>query len=78
MDEISVRLSGVLTETTVILPVDKLHLLSWVYDNAIVDEREDREDGSVALDVRMSEAQTAQLERKLGKVAISEPEDWER
>jgi GTPase len=78
MDEISVRLSGVLTETTITLPVDKLHLLSWVYDNAIVDEREDREDGSVALDVRMSEAQATQLERKLGKVVTREPEDWER
>lgn len=78
MDEISRRLSGVLTETTVVLPVEKLPLLSWVYDNAIVDGREDREDGSVALDLRLSETQTAELDRRLGVRNAAEPEDWER
>ncbi|WP_288427016.1 GTPase HflX [uncultured Agrobacterium sp.] len=78
MEEISKRLSGVLTETTIVLNVDQLPLLSWVYDNAIVDGREDREDGSVALDVRLSEMQGAELERRLGISAKAEPEDWER
>ncbi|QCI97843.1 GTPase HflX [Agrobacterium larrymoorei] len=78
MEEISKRLSGVLTETTIFLNVDQLPLLSWVYDNAIVDGREDREDGSVALDVRLSEMQGAELERRLGISAKAEPEDWER
>lgn len=77
MEEVSKRLSGVLTETTIVLNVDQLPLLSWVYDNAIVDGREDREDGSVALDVRLSEMQGAELERRLGISAKSEPEDWE-
>lgn len=54
MDEISKRLSGVLTETTVVLSVEQLPLISWVYSNSIVDGREDHEDGSVALDVRLS------------------------
>lgn len=78
MEEISKRLSGVLTETTIVLNVDQLPLLSWVYDNAIVDGREDREDGSVALDVRLSEMQGAELERRLGISAKAEPEEWER
>lgn len=78
MDEISKRLSGVLTETTVVLSVEQLPLISWVYSNAIVDGREDHEDGSVALDVRLSEAQAVELERKLGKTAVREREDWER
>ncbi len=78
MDEISKRLSGVLTETTVLLSVEQLPLISWVYSNSIVDAREDHEDGSVALDVRLSEAQAAELERKLGKATIREREDWER
>ena len=78
MSEISSRLSGVLTETTVVLSVDQLAYLSWVYNNAIVTAREDREDGSVALDVRLSEAQALELERKLGKLEKPEPEDWER
>jgi GTP-binding protein HflX len=78
MDEISKRLSGVLTETTVVLSVEQLPLISWVYSNSIVDNREDHEDGSVALDVRLSEAQAVELERKLGKTAGREREDWER
>ncbi|MEB2843637.1 GTPase HflX [Rhizobiales bacterium RZME27] len=78
MDEISRRLSGVLTETSVTIPPEKLALVSWVYSNAIIDERKDNEDGSVTLDVRMSEAQAAELDRKLGNGAKPEKEDWER
>lgn len=78
LDEIARRLSGVLTETTILLPPAKLALLSWVYGNAIVDGREDREDGSVSLDVRMAGPQADELERKLGNTAKPEPEDWER
>ena len=78
MEEISLRLSGVLTETTIVLGVDQLNLLSWVYDNAIVDAREDREDGSVALDVRLSGAQAAEIERRLGLSQKPERESWER
>ncbi len=78
MDEISRRLSGVLTETSITLPPAKLGLVSWVYDNAIVDERSDNEDGSVTFEVRMSEAQAAELERKLGNGPKAAKEDWDR
>ncbi|WP_112945665.1 MULTISPECIES: GTPase HflX [unclassified Rhizobium] len=77
MEEISRRLSGVLTETTVMLPVDKLALLPWLYDHAIVDSREDNEDGSVTLDLRLSETEATELERRLGNTARPK-EDWER
>ncbi|QFY60050.1 GTPase HflX [Rhizobium grahamii] len=78
MDEISRRLSGVLTEATVHLPVDKLALLPWLYDHAIVGNREDNEDGSITLDVRLSEAEAVELERRLGNGAKAAKEDWER
>jgi len=78
MDEISKRLSGVLTETSIVIPADQLSILSWVYGNAIVDGREDNEDGSVTLDVRMSEAEAAEFERKLGNGPKAAKEDWER
>ncbi len=78
MDEVSRRLSGVLTETTVVLNVEQLQFLSWVYNNAVVDTREDNEDGSVTLEVRLSEAQALELERRLGKVQKADTEDWER
>jgi GTP-binding protein HflX len=78
MGEISRRLSGVLTEATVRLPVDRLALLPWLYDHAIVDSREDNEDGSITLDVRLSEAEAVELERRLGNGTKAAKEDWER
>jgi GTP-binding protein HflX len=78
MDEISKRLSGVLVETSIVLPPEKLALVSWIYDNAVVTERSDNDDGSVTLDVRLSEAQAAELERKLGNGPKPEREDWDR
>ena len=77
LDEIAARLSGVLTEATVVLPPEKLSLLPWLYETAIVDAREDMEDGSVSLDLRLSGDQTAALERKLGLFPKPEKEDWE-
>ncbi|MBX4868089.1 GTPase HflX [Rhizobium bangladeshense] len=78
MDEISRRLSGVMTETTIRLPVDKLALLPWLYDHAIVDGREDNEDGSITLDLRLSETEAAELERRIGNGPKPAKEDWER
>ncbi len=78
MGEISRRLSGVLTEATVRLPVDKLALLPWLYDHAIVDNREDNEDGSITLDVRLSETEAVELERRLGNGPKAGKEDWDR
>ncbi|WP_284777536.1 GTPase HflX [Agrobacterium sp. lyk4-40-TYG-31] len=78
MEEISRRLSGVLTENTIVLNVEQLQFLPWVYNNAIVDAREDNEDGSVTLEVRLSEAQALELESRLGKVQKQDVEDWER
>jgi GTP-binding protein HflX len=77
MDEISRRLSGVLTEATVTLPVDRLALLPWLYDHAIIDGREDNEDGSITLDLRLSETEAVELERRLGSGSKAN-EDWDR
>lgn len=74
---ISERLSGVMTETTVIIPVEKLSLLPWIYQNSIVDAREDLEDGSVSLDIRLSESQANELERRLGIAPKEEKAPWE-
>jgi GTPase len=77
MDEISARLSGVMTEATITLPLDKLALLPWLYGHAIVDAREDNEDGTVSLDVRLSEAEAAELERRMGNGPKAQGEEWE-
>ncbi|TWD57860.1 GTP-binding protein HflX [Agrobacterium vitis] len=78
MDVISQRLSGVLTEATVIIPADKQAVVSWAYENAVVDGREDMEDGSVSLDLRLTDRQADELERKLGVLQGQVKEDWER
>ncbi|UWM83425.1 GTPase HflX [Rhizobium sp. SRDI969] len=78
MEEISRRLSGVMTVATIRLPVDKLTLLPWLYDHAIVDGREDNEDGSITLDLRLSETEATELERRIGNGPKSSKKDWER
>lgn len=65
LNEIGERISGVLTETTVTLSPAQMSLLPWLYEHAIVDGREDMEDGSVSLDVRIASAEAVELERKL-------------
>ncbi len=76
LEEIGKRLSGVVTEVTIVLKLDQLALLPWIYQNAIVDGREDLEDGTVSLDVRLSETQAADLDRRLGNGPKAAAEDW--
>ncbi|MDO9418612.1 GTPase HflX [Pararhizobium sp.] len=76
IEDIGKRLSGVITEATIVLGVEQLALLPWVYKNAMVDGREDMEDGSVSLDVRLSEGQAAELDRRLGLGPKPAAQDW--
>lgn len=78
MNEINRRLSGVLVDRDVVLPVDKLQLLPWLYDHSIVDEREDQEDGTVRVSVRLTETEAGELDRRLGHGTKRAAEDWER
>ncbi|MEK1926040.1 MAG: GTPase HflX [Rhizobium giardinii] len=76
LEEIGSRLSGVMTECTVVLPVERLQLLPWVYQHAIVDAREDMEDGSVSLDLRLTAAEAEELERRMGNGPKAAAQDW--
>ncbi|TAA61555.1 GTPase HflX [Shinella sp. JR1-6] len=78
LSEINQRLSGVLVDRDVILPVTQLQLLPWVYDHSIVDAREDMEDGNVRLELRLTETEAAELDRRLGIGGKRVVEDWER
>ncbi|WP_430439245.1 GTPase HflX [Shinella sp.] len=78
LSEINQRLSGVLVDREVILPVTQLQLLPWVYDHSIVDAREDLEDGNVRLELRLTETEAAELDRRLGIGGKRVVEDWER
>jgi GTP-binding protein HflX len=76
--EINRRLSGVLVDRDVIVPVMQLQLLPWIYDHSIVDAREDLEDGNVRLELRLTETEAAELDRRLGIGQKPVREDWER
>lgn len=78
LGEINQRLSGVLVERDVIVPVMQLQLLPWVYDHSIVDIREDLDDGNVRLELRLTETEAAELDRRLGIGQKTSREDWER
>lgn len=55
LEVIENRVSGALTDLRVTLSADEMRLIDWLYRNAEVLDREDREDGGAALDVRMTE-----------------------
>jgi len=78
LDEINRRLSGVLVDRDVIVPIGQLQLLPWIYDHSVVDAREDMEDGNVRLELRLTETEAAELDRRLGIGAKPVREDWER
>ncbi|MDP9592117.1 UNVERIFIED_ORG: GTP-binding protein HflX [Shinella zoogloeoides] len=78
LDEINKRLSGVLVDRDVIVPITQLQLLPWIYDHSIVDVREDLEDGNVRLELRLTETEAAELDRRLGIGGKPVREDWER
>ena len=78
LSNINQRLSGVLVDRDVVLPVTQLQLLPWVYDHSIVDAREDLEDGNVRLELRLTETEAAELDRRLGIGQKAAREDWER
>jgi GTP-binding protein HflX len=71
------RVSGVMTEATVLLAADQLSQLPWFYEHAIIDAREDREDGSVSLDVRLSESEAIEMDRRLGLGNSAQKLPWE-
>ncbi|MCR6501926.1 GTPase HflX [Shinella sp. CPCC 101442] len=78
LSEINQRLSGVLVDRDIVVPVMQLQLLPWIYDHSIVDVREDMEDGNVRLELRLTETEAAELDRRLGIGGKPMREEWER
>ena len=61
--DIERRLAGRLSEVSIELAPDGLGLLPWIYENASVLSRDDREDGGVSMRVEMTAQARAQLRR---------------
>ncbi|WP_419914952.1 GTPase HflX [Hoeflea sp.] len=57
-------LSGKLLSETVVLRPRELSHMAWLYDHASVLDRQDREDGSVALDLEITQHEMAEFERR--------------
>ncbi len=66
---IETRIAGKLANIEVVLRNDQLGLLDWIYRGGDVVEREDREDGSVALTLRATQARRTEIETRLGGAA---------
>ncbi len=62
---IETRIAGKLAEIEVVLRSDQLGLLDWIYRSGEVRAREDREDGSVALQLRATQARRAEIDARL-------------
>ncbi|MCP4320054.1 MAG: GTPase HflX [Hyphomicrobiales bacterium] len=57
-------LSGALLNSSVILHANELSHMAWLYDHATVLDRHDGEDGSVSLDVEITEHELSEFERR--------------
>lgn len=67
LDVIEARLSGGLQTLEITLPPHRAHLTDWIYRNASVTGREDREDGAIALTLRVTEAASGEILARLKK-----------
>lgn len=63
LDHIESRIAGHVEKLRLEVPADGQTLLSWLYDNANVREREDLENGAVALSVDITEQASGELRR---------------
>lgn len=63
MDDIENRIAGDAKRLHLEVPADGQPLLSWLYDNARVREREDLENGAVSLTVELTEQAQGELRR---------------
>ncbi|MGN6549485.1 MAG: GTPase HflX [Pararhizobium sp.] len=58
-------LSGDMIRREIDLAADQMSVLPWIYDHATVSGREDRDDGSVHLDMAITQYDDAELDRRL-------------
>lgn len=72
LESVERELSGAIVNRDIVLGVADQATLSWLYDRADVRLREDREDGSVMLNVDITEFDEAALNARLGRVMAAE------
>lgn len=73
---IETRISGLLQPLDVVVPHDKLNLLDWIYRKSEVLEREDLEDGSVALSINVPETRRSEMIARLIEPSGDPEDEW--
>ncbi|MCV0396863.1 MAG: GTPase HflX [Rhizobiaceae bacterium] len=61
------KIAGVLETVEILVPADRLSLIDWVYRNSQVVTRTDREDGSVELVIRATQAARDEIAGRLSR-----------
>ena len=69
--EIETRIAGALVTRSLIVPADRFADVAWLYDNAIVTERADHEDGSVTISARMTKQSAAVFDRRIANLPLA-------
>nr|WP_255561735.1 GTPase HflX [Pseudohoeflea sp. DP4N28-3] len=76
LERIETEISGALQPRSVTVSPERMSDLPWLYEHSRVLERTDREDGAVDLEIEITLAASAELDRRLGLYrAASDDED---
>ncbi|WP_295810612.1 GTPase HflX [uncultured Nitratireductor sp.] len=59
------RISGKMVALSIEIPPERMSLLDWIYRNSEVTERNDNDDGSITLNVQMTEAARQEIQEQL-------------
>ncbi len=73
LEGIEFLLSGAVVHRAIDLGLGQMAVLNWVYEHATVTGREDREDGSVHLDLALTEHDGIELDRRLASTSTGGP-----
>ena len=73
LERIEFLLSGAVVHRAIDLGLGQMAVLNWVYEHATVTGREDREDGSVHLDLALTEHDGIELDRRLASTSTGGP-----
>lgn len=66
---IEARLSGALVSRTITVPAARFVDVTWLYDNAVVRNRTDRDNGEVTVDVQMTRETAQAFDRRLAEAS---------
>ncbi|MCR9123306.1 MAG: GTPase HflX [Phyllobacteriaceae bacterium] len=67
------RISGALVTRQFTVPADRFADVAWLYENAVIRDRQDRENGEVAVTVQMTRDMADAYQRRTARIAAEAP-----